>query len=945
MSFGSRLLAVAILIVVAGTASANERDLIREADLRFSSGSYQPAIDRYEELVEEYPQSVHVRTARFRIAQSYFFLNEFERARDRFLAFTARFPGSRAEFAVDLWLGLAHYRVGQYEEADGVLSRYLDISDQPESLRGRAHLYRALTALGRADYETSRSAIQTDLRRAIAIADDAEGRYAVTTLLSLLTRDGDDAAIIGVWDESASGYEPESPNQELRLRYVADAAYRLGRIDLAVTLYERLSDYSIDSAQWALQRLYRLAGEDDGRRRELFRRAEQRLSSQPARLRTFWFSVGAEALAGRSFELAELYLYRVWELRNEGAIPAETIPALAEAIRRLGRAEEAIAILETARSEGETDHGRDKLLAEILIEEGRANEARSVLATIDSDEPRFLYLNAYAAYVDDDPKAALELIDRPEVLPIVRTDAALLALLARLRLASGNAESAVRAYRELFTNFSVDGAVHREFLRALLAARQFNALEQEIARGSGDPEELRYFGGLAAFHRQDFPRAVELLDAVAEARWEPSRSYHLAWSLYRMGQIDEARDAIAPVVDQLPDDLRAPGLYLYGWTLYLGGSNQAAATVIQQGIASRPDLSLEKDLRSVLATVYLSLDLVEEALAQYAEVRNLAATDTEQAAAWRTYAEVLAVAGRAEQAIVEYDLLARRFRQEDAGRLALLDAALLLDRAERYEEARDRYREFRARHPAAPETDRALYGAGHASYRLGETARSLLWWEPLIDEFPDSRYTPDAMFVLAGIYEERGERREALELYARLSAVYQDHPLVAEAERQRRRIRLELDGLTSEEAELWVALEQNGGPEPGSDRWFDIVIGLGRIAVRERFSLTMQQRGILDYLVEAGSFDGPEAAEATLLLAEYYRRQGEYRRAIDEYAAVAGMVGATPEMRAQSLYEFAVIAGELGEEATMLRAVEELEREFPDAVWTERAAARLRELR
>lgn len=103
----------------------------------------------------------------------------------------------------------------------------------------------------------------------------------------------------------------------------------------------------------------------------------------------------------------------------------------------------------------------------------------------------------------------------------------------------------------------------------------------------------------------------------------------------------------------------------------------------------------------------------------------------------------------------------------------------------------------------------------------------------------------------------------------------------------------------------------------------------------------MQQRGILDYLVRASEFEGRGAAEAGLLVAEYYRRQGEYRRAIEEYAAVAGMAGATPEMRAQSLYEFAVLAGEIGDTASMRRAVEELERTFPDSVWTERAASHM----
>lgn len=948
---------ILIGVVAVFSVSADERELFREAEFRFSAGSYELAIDRYETLIEEYPRSVHLRTARFRIAQSYFFLQDYPQARDRFASFAARFPGDRDARSVDLWLGLSLYHLGERDEADRFLSTRIETIDStvPGQLIGRAYLYRALNALagddGGAGHEER---IEQDLRQAIALADDAEQRYAVTMLMRLISERRDDEAVLDVWNDHASAYGESAVDQELRLRYAADAAFRLGRTEQAQEYYERLSTFSADSAQWALQRLYQLAGDDEVRRRELFRRAEMRLSAEPARLRAFWLVLGNDALREDRNELAELYLYRVWELRADGTVPSETAPALAEALRRQNRRGEAVAILEEALSgtAGPTAPQTPALLAEIFLDLNRPEEAREViLAELpDSTDARVLSILTLSEYRTGRFDDALARLQRRDLTPIVRDTPELLHLLARLRLETGEAAEAVRSFREFFAIYPWEGEVHREFLRALLEARQFDALEQEIARqrardDGGTPEmELRYLEGLAAFHRQDFTRSVERFTGVSDLAFEPYRSYHLAWSLYRIGRSDDARRSIEPIVTSLPDALRAGGAYLYGWTLYQSGEYQSAANAFQQALAATPETDLERDIRSVLASVYLSLDLEEEALVQFEVIRSLADSDRERAAAWRAYADALASIDRIDEAVAEYDLLSARYPSEPAGVTALLSAGELLEREERYVEARDRYREFRARHPDSPDIARALYGAGLASYELGEEARALLWWEPLVERYPDSRFAPEALFSIAEIYESRGERREALEMYARFSAVYRGHRLVDEAERRRRRLRLELDGLSGEEAELWVALERgNAGepPEEGSSEWFQLVLRLGRIAVRERFSLTMQQRGILDYLVRASEYEGRDAAEAGLLIAEYYRRQGEFRRAIDEYAAVAGMAGATAEMRAQSLYEFAVLADEIGDPTSMRRAVEELERSFPDSVWTERAGARM----
>ena len=169
-------------------------------------------------------------------------------------------------------------------------------------------------------------------------------------------------------------------------------------------------------------------------------------------------------------------------------------------------------------------------------------------------------------------------------------------------------------------------------------------------------------------------------------------------------------------------------------------------------------------------------------------------------------------------------------------------------------------------------------------------------------------------------------------------AAYPNSPRTAEADRRRRTLRLELDGLSAREAELWVALESaDDAPEPGTGAWFDLVVELGRIAIREQITLTAQRSRIVDYLLRAGDYTGAEAAEASVLLAEYYRRRGETRAAVERYVQAAATPGAPEELRAQSLFELAVLARDRGDNATARDAVRELNSRYPESIWSDRA--------
>lgn len=942
-------LSLALLFVAAGIVQATDRDLFEEGNRRFTAGNYTLAIERYERLLDDYPASRYRGDAQLRIAQSAFYLGDYADALERLRRIAVRARAGDLAPTVQLWIGLTSYQLDNMTDADTALSRHIDTAPTPQ---GRAWLYRGLARvrLGRID------AAREDLTTALRQTEAREQAYAAAVLMELAYDADDFATVLQVY-ESLPVVAPSEPYAEQRLRYAADAARESGRVEEAIRRYRLLADYSIASAQWAYRQLYAIFRDrqDRATMAEVYRDAEQRLAAEPQRLAEFWFALGTDALERERYELAELYLSRLWDVRSQRTIDGTAALYLARAMEAQDRPGEAIGLLtESLVDAAVTDAVRPERVASaarLLVQQGAFARAAGLLEeyAVVTHTAGTLYTWAYARYREGVVDGPLERLRAGETQPLVREFPPLMRLRGRLLLEAGEPAEAVRSYRQYLTERPEDGVARTELIRGLVAAEQYGAADQEIARFREDPAyaelsedrrgELRYLGAVAAFNRQNYRAAAAGFEAVTDPTFEPVRSYYLAWSLYRTGSTAAARRTIVPVVDRLPDELIADGRYLLAWTLYRAGETERAADQLLQILGLPVDSADTRRARQLLATVYLEEARFDAALAQYEALAG-DATDRRREAQYRQLAaSTLVAAGRSDAAIAAYDAIADRYRETAVGQRALLEAGELLIDAGSDRLARERFREYNSRYPDGPDIDAALYWAGHTSYRLDEAGRALLWWEPLINEYPRSSYTPDALFLTAEIYAGRGQRRQALELYDRLAAAYPEHNRAREAERRRRTIRLELDGLSSREADLWVRLEPGGGagPEPGSGEWFDLVLALGRIAIREQITLTRERARIVDKLIDATRFDGTPAAEASILLAEYYRRRGETNAALDQYVDAAATDGASDEIRAQSLYELAVLARESGEQSVAEQARAELRERYGETIWADRA--------
>ncbi|MCG8479258.1 MAG: tetratricopeptide repeat protein, partial [Spirochaetales bacterium] len=571
-------LAAALFLFPLLAVTGSDRDLFDEGERRFAAGNYVLAIDRFERLLQDHPGSEYGTRAQFRIAQSRFYLEEYPAALERLQRTAARARGGELSRAIRLWIGLTEFQVGDYQRADDALTRYLDEEPSPE---GRAFLYRGLARL-----ELGRTiAAVEDLVTAIAATEGVERSYAVTVLMEIHSGRGSHAETLALYDRWISSGDEAGSYEEAQVRYAADAAYELDDTERAVVLYRQLTDYSLASAQWAYRRLYAIAQDrqDRDEMQTVFRAAERRLASEPERLADFWYSLGADAFDSGRDELAELYLSRVWEVRRQRTIAGAAPFLLARSIERQGRGGEALQLLLDSLEDAAVaaDFALERRIAagRLLVTAERFDEAAALLDGRDELETdsSALYIWGFALYRTGESERVASRLERDESQALIRELPALALLRARILLERGDAIAAVRAYRTYLAGRPEDDRARVELVRALVGAAQFASASQEVERidasvlDTPTREELTYLRGLADFHEGMFEGAVESLRAVTDSRYEPARSYHLAWSLYRLGETGAARETIAAVVDDLPPALRFDGVYLYAWTLYQGG--------------------------------------------------------------------------------------------------------------------------------------------------------------------------------------------------------------------------------------------------------------------------------------------------------------------------------------------------------------------------------------
>jgi TolA-binding protein len=963
------LVAVVMLcLAVALWAQDSDRELFREAERRFESGDYELALDRYQTLIQEYPVSQFIPDAQFRIAVSLYRTTRPEEALEQLGRVARRYRSTRYIAYVPFWQGVINYDLGRYADAIRALREFQagDVDDR--QARSQSYYYVALAELGRGDEEAAVSGLE----QMIELADDpTDEGYALALLLSLYAKRDRAQELL----ERTRGIDPAQLDEQWRphvVLYEGEAYFDLGRLDEAIPRYRRSEDAPAELATLAFQRLFQLAQDDlvEEDPADVLRRAEQALAGRTDVLKEFWLRVGIDSYNQGRYDLAELYLRRIWDFRGSEFIPASVPLYLSRLLDQRGdmtAAEEVLTAYLDLYGEQSDEQLRVLIaLGNLQLRLGRTQEAVATLAMAYDDYeqgPYFAeaaYQYAFALRRADREEEALGVIDT--AFTAGRTggiQADLLRLRSRVLKDLGRDADALQALFEYLPLRPQDAQAALEYVNLLFGLERYPRVVDEVpeivselrSQGTLTPAieaRVSYVRGLALINEgsyeegtQAFQRVLDLspTSGSPDESLEPFARYYHGWAAYRGGAYGDAASSFSRLLADYPSHSQAArAAYLAGWSYFRLAEYAEAAEALARvrSYTTTEQLSIEASF--LLGRVLAAQGSLQQAAASFRSL-YLDHPDSDYADdAWFEYAEVQVRLGNVDAAVSAFAALLDTYPTSPLAESAAFRRAEVLYERERYAEAQDAFFAYRTTFPEGSRMDAALYWGGIASEQLGETAGALLLWERLISEYRESPFRADAMQSAAAAHNERGAYRQALNLYTELQAAY---PEAAEAIRAQRRIDelvLLISGLGEREAELMVTIENVGGAQ--SDDGRQAIIELARMAIYEETATSTDAASVvplLEDVSERSTTDPAAAAQALFLRGEYRYRQDELQEAADLYLRAAAVGAADRDLAALSIYRAAVMYSTLGRTTEVEALIERLEENFPGSEWLEEA--------
>ncbi len=957
-----------VSLTVAAIAQESDRELFREAERRFESADYELALDRYAALIRTYPLSQFVPDAQYRVALALYRTGKPNEALAQLQRVERRYRSTRFIGYVPFWQGVISYDTGAYAQATDYLREFQSsrIAD-PEAL-AQAHYYLALTWLARGN----EAAARTELENMLVLLDEpAREGYALTLLLSLYVKEGLSDQLLDLTSRIDLTRLDERWSHHVLL-YEAEAYFAQGRIDEAIVRYRRSERAPAEVATLAFQRLFQLA--QDGRLAEqpsdVLRRAEIALAGRTDVLKEFWLRVGIDSYHQRRYDIAELYFRRIWDFRGTEFIPASVPLYLARLLDQRGDergAEEVLAAyLDIYGDESEERLRVLVALGNLHLRLGRNSEAVATLAVAFNEFDRgpffaeAAYQYAFALRESRRHAEALATID--SAFTAGRTggiQADLLRLRSRVLRDLGRNADALQSLYEYLPLRPDDAQAALEYVNLLFGLERYARVDAEVPdiaaelgrHGSLTPlveSQLAYVRGLALLSLNNYSGAAGAFQLVLDrlpqagaqqAALRPYALFYRGWAAYRDGAYRDAQRGFSTLLTDYPDHAQAAqAAYLSGWSSFLLGDHRAATESLARVRSFRTTERLAIEARFLHGRSLAAMGSHQQAAASFRSLYLDHPTSEYADDAWFEYAESQIAMRNADAAVAAFGELLTNYPASPLAEPASFRRAEVLFQQGRYADAQQAFFSYRSNFREGDRMDAALYWGGVASEHIGETGGALLLWERLIGEFRTSPFRADALRSAANTHAERGEYRQALNLFTELQGAYPETAVAAGAARRIDELVLLISGHGEREARLVVTIESSGGAETEAGR--EAIIELARMTIYESTATSTDAGSVMTLLravSEKRAVDPTAAARALFLRGEYRADQEELQSAADLYLQAAAVGAADRDLAALSIYRAAVMYSMLGYTTEVNALVTRLRSDFPASQWLEEA--------
>ena len=964
---GSAVSRLGLCVAMAAAAApvavwANERELLKEAAQRFSEGEYELAMQVYDAFLTRYPNSELIADVHYGRGASLYYLRRYEEALDTFDLIETRYRLASFRDEIPYWTGLVRYQLGEYQAAALDLKRFAS-SDAAQDLRQQALLYHGLAEL-RAGRAAAAQAPLSELLRQSEGMTDAASAYAAVLLANSYLAGGQHEELIAFASGLPTASYPLGYRDQL-LFYQAEALWALNRIESATDIYRQLVGADPEIGAPAHRRLFaaaRRAGDIDAMQ-SWTDSAESRFASSPEILTEFWLRLGVENYERGADQLAELFLRRVWDRelaagRTEGTAPlylAKTL-MLADASSDEDLLAEAKEVLERliALAPGRSAAAR-LMLGGIALEEQRFSEAAALYDDFGRRYPdsgrraEAAYLAAYAFYrAGDLANAASAAEEARNIVKGTEYHDDLLRLRANLARSDGRPEIALQRLDELIELLPSDAPAqidrmklafdvgdhvavvqYADYLRAafpdLAVSDPGSDAVAAYLQGVSEIALKRYRNGIELLRRPGLQRAMggELANLAADA------DYWLGWALYRLGEFAQAVAVLEP---RKNDD---QALYLAAWAYYSDGRFEEASVRFGE-LAERAGAGLAPSALYLYAKSLRNMARVADAQRSYRDVWERYPADPVADDALFEYAETAAEAGEAERAVTAFETLVERYPDSSLRAESLFRSAESLFEEGHYRRAKDGFFRYRQEYPTGESVPAALYWGGLAAQRLEEWLAAELLWSSLVDRFPDSTFHPDALNLLADVYEAEADYAAALRSLDELMTRHPEQAEALDTQERMAELRLRMSGLTGTEAELSASVARLGGGATAEGR--KAMLELAQLYVLDQSAPAGRAFELLQDVIPAAR-NADVLARAHFLLGQYYLRRQDPAAAAAAFLDAALVDGAAEELRVEAIYRSANAEAQAGRADAAQALAQRILDNFPESPWAGPARA------
>ncbi len=483
--------------------------------------------------------------------------------------------------------------------------------------------------------------------------------------------------------------------------------------------------------------------------------------------------------------------------------------------------------------------------------------------------------------------------------------------------------------------------------------RVFDAKFPELA--SSDPlswVRSRYLAGLAAVKTGSWEQASDYFSAFIAGKGETHdpalaswNRYYLAYSFYRRSSWTDA--------------VREFSVFLERWSEHpnlWAAASSAALAAIQGGIdplpfAERairlaPGRAEQAESMLLKASILVDKRRFEQAEAVLSGVAEGSTTNGVTPSSPRALyqlAELYLRLGIPAEAENWWLILLNRYPDHPLADEALFRCGEILYIASEWKRATDFFSRYRRTMPRGRFTDQVLWSGGDAYRRALSNDLAILWWEELIQKYPQSAVVPRTMEELTAVYRKKGDYQNALRVARLFKEAHPEAAVTAEIDREIDELSRLADGESIDSAALLAAYNREGKAATASGRSAGVQLARAyledytrrdaALAVLREITARMPARTNL--LTDGEKYTW---ATAWTILGNMYREDRNYA---DASAALlsAGTLFAPldGERAAEALYGAADSFLQTGKRADAVSTVATLQRSWPDSVWTKRA--------